>query len=80
MTELGAIKNTRQVAALVQMILHAPVNQAVVSQGNHRYFIALHLVDGTVVVRSYWLDSGELARGMLLPNAFTIAVEQALKR
>ncbi len=79
-TELGAIRNARQVAALVALILQAPVNQQYVSQGSTRYFIALHLLDGTAVIRSYWLDSGELSRGMLLPGAFKTAVEQALQQ
>src|SRR5258708_31044660 len=51
-TELGAIRNARQVTALVAMILQAPVNQQYVSQGSTRYFIALHLLDGTAVIPS----------------------------
>jgi hypothetical protein len=79
-TELGAIRNARQVAALVALILQAPVNQQYVSQGSTRYFIALHLLDGTAMIRSHWLDSGESSRGMLLPSAFKTAIEQALQQ
>ena len=79
-TELGAIKDSKRVAVLIEMILQAPVNQSVSSQGNQRYFIALHLLDGTAVVRAYWPDSGELSRGILLPGAFKIAVEQAVPK
>jgi hypothetical protein len=79
-TELGTIRNARQVATLVAMILKAAINQRYVSQGGTRYFIAFHLLDGTTVVRSYWLDSGELSRGILLPSTFQTAVEQALQQ
>jgi hypothetical protein len=41
-------------------------------------FIAFHLTDGTVVTRAYWLDTGELARGILLPKAFGLAIEAAV--
>ena len=76
-TELGAIKDPKQVAALVTLILQAPVNQN--SQiGNQQYFITFHLVDGTVTRRAYWLDTGELVRGILLPKAFGLAIEAAL--
>jgi len=34
----------------------------------------------TALTLAYWLNSGELARGILLPRAFGSAIEQALKR
>jgi hypothetical protein len=78
-TELAAIKDSKQVSALVDMVLKAPVNQNYQSQGNERYFIDFHLKDGTSVIRAYWPDSGELSRGILLPSAFGIAIKQALR-
>ena len=54
-TELGAIKDSKRVAKLVTLVLEAPVDQNR-QGGNRRYFIAFHLVDGTVVTRVYWLD------------------------
>jgi hypothetical protein len=76
-TELGAIKDPKQVAELVTLILQAPVDQN--SQGgNNQYFIALHFADGTVTTRAYWLDTGELVRGILLPKAFGLAIKAAL--
>ncbi len=78
-TELGAIKDPKRVAALVAMVLEAPIDQN--RQGGHRqYFIAFHLADGTVVTRAYWLDTGELARGILLPKAFGLAIKAALPK
>jgi hypothetical protein len=79
-TELASIKDPQQVTRLVTMVLEAPVDQTSVSQGGTRYFLAFHLTDGTAVTRAYWLNSGELARGILLPRAFRTAIEQALKR
>jgi len=78
-TELAAIKNPKQVAQLVAMVLSAPVDQTRVGQGGPQYFLAFHLKDGTVVIRAYWLNSGELTRGILLPKAFGSVVAQALR-
>ncbi len=76
--ELGALKDPKQVAALVIMVLQAPVDQNR-QGGSRRYFIAFHLADGTVVTRAYWLDTGVLARGILLPKAFGMAINAALR-
>lgn len=78
-TEMAAIKDSKQVTILVEMVLKAPVNQNYRSQENKRYFIAFHLKDGTSVIRVYWMDSGELSRGILLPPAFATAIKQALR-
>jgi hypothetical protein len=79
-TELAAIKDPKQVTNLVSMVLGAPVDQNHASKGGTRYFLVFHLKDGTAVTRAYFLDTGELARGILLPKAFGFAVEQALKK
>jgi hypothetical protein len=79
-TELAAITNQKQVAALVTMVLTAPVDQSHQSQNERQYFIAFHLADGTIVTRSFGMQSGELSRGMLLPKAFGDAITQALKK
>jgi len=78
-TELGAIKDPKRVTALVTMVLEATIDQNR-QGGNRPYFIAFHLVDGTVVTRAYWLDTGELARGIVLPKAFGLAIEAALPK
>jgi hypothetical protein len=77
-TELGVVKDPAQVRALVAMVLHAAVNQRYQERDSATYFIAFHLDDGTAVTRAYWLGSGELARGILLPQAFGDAVRHAL--
>lgn len=78
-TELATIKDSKQVAVLVDVVLKAPVNQNYQSLGNERYFIDFHLKDGTCVIRVYWPDSGELSRGILLPSAFGTVIKQALR-
>ncbi|HZU68203.1 MAG TPA: hypothetical protein VFA09_13080 [Ktedonobacteraceae bacterium] len=77
-TELGSVKDSKQVEELVAMVLNAPVNQNYRSQGSSQYFIDFHLQDGTSVIRAYWPDSGELSRGILLPPAFGATIKQAL--
>ncbi len=78
-TEIAAIKDTKQIAALVDSVLKAPVDQNLMPASNISYFIAFHLQDGTVVNRAYWPDSDELARGIILPKAFNIVIEQFVK-
>jgi hypothetical protein len=79
-TELAAIKDPKEVGALVNMVLAAPVEQDRPPQNEPQYFIAFHLEDGTTVTRQYGLHTGELSRGILLPKAFEMAVEQALQK
>lgn len=78
--ELAAIKNSKQVASLVDMVLKAPVDQNYREQKERRYLIVFHLKDGTTVTRSYWTDSNELTVGILLPKQFRTIVEQALRQ
>ena len=77
-TELAAIRDPSQVETLVDMVLVAPVGQTRRDGDGPRYFVAFHLDDGTTVVRAYWLESGELSRGIMLPREFRTAIEQAI--
>jgi hypothetical protein len=79
-SELGAIKDPQQVAALVAMVLAAPVDQNRRDHAATMHFIAFHFEDGTTATRAYWPESGELSRGIILPKEFRTAVEQALKK
>ena len=69
-TELASITETGLVSRLVKMVLEAPVDQTFKSGEGDQLFIAFHLDDGTTVVRSFWSDTGQLSRGILLPNEF----------
>ncbi|HLJ34543.1 MAG TPA: hypothetical protein VKU38_12860 [Ktedonobacteraceae bacterium] len=75
--QLGAMKDPRQVTSLVNMVLTAPVNQQFNGGDGTRYFIVFYLNDGTTLSRMFSLNSGELARGIMLPGAFGIAIQQA---
>ena len=77
-TELATITDPEQVAVLVELVLGSPVDQTHMTQVGIQYFIAFNLRDGTIVSRGYSPDSGELSRGIMLPDAFGITVEQAL--
>ena len=74
--QLGATKDPREVAALVNMVLAAPVNQQISGSDGTRYFIVFYLNDGTTLSRMFTLNTGELARGILLPKAFGEAIQQ----
>ncbi|MDQ3855619.1 MAG: hypothetical protein M3281_04405 [Chloroflexota bacterium] len=79
MTELGAVRG-REASRLVEMVLKAPVAQNRRSNArSEQYFIAFHLVDGTVVSRAYWPGTGELWRGIWLPGEFARVVERAAR-
>ena len=77
-TELAAIDDPDQVAALVALVLAAPVDQRPRDHDGPRYFVAFQLIDGTRVANAYWLDSGELHRGIMLSPEFASAVQHAL--
>ncbi|HEY7358608.1 MAG TPA: hypothetical protein VH590_19135 [Ktedonobacterales bacterium] len=79
-TELGAVKDPQQVAALVAMVLKAPVDQNPQNQAGPTYFIAFHLNDATTITRAYETQSRELSRGIMVPEEFEVAVEQALQK
>ena len=75
-TELATLNDTSEIANLVAMIMKSPVNQKQLP-GEKRCFLAFHLADGTAVTRAYWLDTNELARGIILPPAFTQTIKAA---
>jgi len=77
-TEVASIADPGMVQSLVDMVLAAPVDQGQRSEGE-RYFIAFHLEDGTAVVRAYWVESGELSRGIMTPDSFRASILEALK-
>jgi hypothetical protein len=84
-TELASIKEEGLILELVDMILEAPVDQTFRSRKGRQYVIAFYLNDGTVVKRGYSIGSGNLSRGIMLPEEFgriidsiiTVAMEAA---
>lgn len=79
-TLLGAISDAAEVVSLTAIVLAAPVDQSRQPTDGQRYFIAFNLLDGTRVARAYWPATGELSRGILLPQAFAEAVASAIKK
>jgi hypothetical protein len=66
----------------VHLVLEASVDQDHASYSDAEYedqvFSSFHLDDGTAVTRALYPLSGELARGILVPDEFTNAVQRAL--
>jgi hypothetical protein len=77
-TELASIKDENKVAELVRMVLDAPVDQTVTLSGSKQYILVFNLQDGTVVRRSYWLDTGVLLRGIRCPEEFGQGIKAAI--
>ncbi len=75
-TELAAITDPLQVAALATMALNAPVKQQDGGGSSLAYFITFHLEDGTSASCPYLLPAGELCRGIFPPEEFRAAIEQ----
>ncbi|MBI4336651.1 MAG: hypothetical protein HY683_02325 [Chloroflexi bacterium] len=77
-TELASMSDPEILEGLVGMVLTAPVDQGYRSSNGEPYFIAFHLEDGTAVTRAFWLESGELSRGIMMPAFFQVSVLRAL--
>jgi len=77
-TKSATIKNPEQVEALVNMVLKAPVSQKYDSYKKRSSSITFYLEDGTAASYVYSLESGELDRGIMLPEAFQTVIVQAL--
>ena len=75
MTVAGAIDDEQTIEQFVESVLEAPVNQR--NRGDHdgpRYFLGIRLADGTSVVRAFWLEAGELSRGIMTDPVVTLSV------
>ena len=79
MTVLATIDQEPIVEHFVKMMLEAPVNQRDRHLDGQRYFLAIRLADGTSVVRAFWMETGDLSRGIITgPDAASI-VSDALQ-
>ena len=77
-TVLGTIEGERTVERIVEMVLDSPVDQEMREHEGPRYFLDLRLADDTSVVRAFWLESGELSRGIMTDPTVTLSVWSAL--
>ena len=74
MTVLATINEEPAVRRFVDAALEAPVNQQHRDHDGPRYFVGFRLADGTSVVRAFWLESGELSRGIMTDPTLTLYV------
>lgn len=78
-TPLATIADARQVATLLALLLAAPVDQTRQSASDGpRYFLTFHLADGTATTRLYVPGDHEVARGIIVPDAFVSLMSSAL--
>ena len=79
MSILGTMDDKKAVERFVDMVLEAPVSHSSRDRDGPRYFLGIRLADGTSVIRAFWLETGELSRGIMTdPEAATI-VSDALQ-
>ena len=79
-TELATINDKATINRLVELVSNAKVNQNNDNHNGERYFIKFYLEDGSYVNRSYWIESGELSRGIMLSEEFGIVIKDFLKK
>ena len=77
-TVLGTIDDERVVKRFVETVLGSPVDQESRDRGRPPYSVGFRLADGTSVVRSFWLESGELWRGIMTDPIVASMVSSAL--
>ena len=78
LTVLGTIEEERTIQRFVEMVLDSPVDQGSRDHDGPRYFLGIRLADGTSTVRAFWLETGELFRGIRTDPVVTLSVWQAL--
>lgn len=65
LTVIATIEEESIIEEFVEALLAAPVDQLNRDHDGPRYFLGIRLADGTAVVRAFWLNTGELARGIM---------------
>ena len=74
---LGKIEEDCAVERFVELVLESPIDQGRRDHEGPRYSLYFRLADGTSVVRTFWLESGELSRGVMTDPAMTLSVWRA---
>ena len=77
---LGTIDEEGSVNRFVEAVLESPVDQGSRNHEGERYFLGFRLADGTSVVRSFWLESRELWRGIMTDAVVAAFVWSALSK
>ena len=79
-TVLATLDEEPYVERFVEMVLGSPVDQGNRDHDGARYFLGFRLADGTSVVRAFWLESGELSRGIMTDPVVTLFVWSELEK
>ncbi len=79
-TVLATIDQESSVNRAVEAVLASLVDQDRRDHEGERYFLGFRLADGTSVVRSFWLESGELSRGIMTDPTVGTLVRGALEK
>jgi len=78
-TRRVSIKSPRDVEALVDMIVHAPMRRPSVHPAAEPYYwITIWLTDGTTLGRPYFADTSELMGGVPVPAEFRAILDRYL--
>jgi len=77
--QLGLIDEPGQVEALVEAILMAPINTVNPREQSNPVALAFEMDDGLVFRRVYFIGSGELSRGIALPEEARRIIAMALE-
>ena len=77
-TVLSTFDEEHDVERMVKTVLASPVDQLNLDHEGARYFLGFRLDDGTSVVRPFWLESGEIGRGIMTDPNVTLSVWNAL--
>ena len=77
-TVLSTFDEEHDVERIVKTVLASPVDQLNRDHEGARYFLGFRLDDGTSVVRPFWLESGEIGRGIMTDPTVTLSVWNAL--
>ncbi len=80
MMVLATIDEAPTIRRFVDVALEAPVNQRNRDHDGPRYFLGFRLADGTSVVRAFWLESGELSRGIMTDPTLKLSVFGAIPK
>jgi len=77
--EITSIIDEKLINKMVDMVLKAPVDTRRREYNDNRYFIEFHLKRGINISRCYFVDYGELDRGIMLSKEFTEIIQKAVE-
>ena len=71
------VRDADEITSIVGMVLDSPVDHVDREHAElDQYQVEFQLKDGTIVVRAYWPETGELSRGIMLPAEFALLIPE----